>query len=84
MPKGKGTYGKKVGRPKKKKKGKQMATDFKYASQSDLEMYYPQYSQFDAKRQLYGWTLLSSNKYIVQTSLYTLHIVTNTLIDYIQ
>ena len=35
-----------------------MATDFKYANQSDLEMYYPAYSQFDAKRQILGWTLL--------------------------
>ena len=32
-----------------------MATDFKYASQSDLEMYYPAYSQFDTKRQILGW-----------------------------
>ena len=32
-----------------------MATDFKYAAQTDLEMYYPSYSQFDAKRQLFGW-----------------------------
>ena len=30
-------------------------TDFKYASQSDLEMYYPAYSQFDTKRQILGW-----------------------------
>ena len=32
-----------------------MATDFKYAAQSDLEMYYPAYSQYDAKRQVFGW-----------------------------
>ena len=41
-----------------------MATDFKYAAQSDLEMYYPNASQYDAKRQILGWTTLSSNKYI--------------------
>ena len=45
-----------------------MATDFKYASQSDLEMYYPAYSQFDAKRQVFGWSLLSSNKYIADNT----------------
>jgi len=32
-----------------------MATDFKYASQSDLEMYFPAYSQHDAKRQIFGF-----------------------------
>ena len=32
-----------------------MATDFRYASQSDLEMYYPDFSKFDAKRQLFGF-----------------------------
>ena len=37
-----------------------MATDFKYASQSDLEMYYPNASQYDAKRQILGWTTSSS------------------------
>ena len=45
-----------------------MATDFKYASQSDLEMYYPAYSQFDGKRQIYGWPLLSSNKYVADNT----------------
>ena len=45
-----------------------MATDFKYASQSDLEMYYPAYNQFDAKRQIFGWSLLSSNKYIADNT----------------
>ena len=41
-----------------------MATDFKYASQSDLEMYYPAYSQFDTKRQLFSFkTTDTSNQY---------------------
>jgi len=45
-----------------------MATDFRYASQSDLEMYYPAYSQFDTKCQVFGWSLLSSNKYIADNT----------------
>jgi len=46
-----------------------MATDFKYASQSDLEMYYPAYSQFDAKRQVFGWaTTGTSNLYLARNS----------------
>ena len=41
-----------------------MATDFKYASQSDLEMYYPAYSQFDTKRQIFSFkTTDTSNQY---------------------
>ena len=41
-----------------------MVTDFKYASQSDLEMYYPAYSQFDTKRQVFGFkTTDTSNQY---------------------
>ena len=41
-----------------------MATDFKYASQSDLEMYYPAYSQFDTKRQVFSFkTTDTSNQY---------------------
>jgi hypothetical protein len=44
-----------------------MATDFKYASQSDLEMYYSA-SLPDAKRQIFGWTLLSSNKYVADNA----------------
>jgi len=41
-----------------------MATDFKYASQSDLEMYYPSYSQFDTKHQIFGFkTTDTSNQY---------------------
>ncbi len=32
-----------------------MATDFKYAAQTDLGMYYPNFSTYDAKRQIYGW-----------------------------
>ena len=32
-----------------------MATDFKYAAQTDLEMYYPNFSSYDAKRQILGW-----------------------------
>ena len=45
-----------------------MATDFKYASQTDLEMYYPNFSSYDAKRQILGWTTLSSNKYIADNT----------------
>ena len=46
-----------------------MATDFKYASQSDLEMYYPAYSQYDAKRQVFGWTTTgTSNLYLARDS----------------
>ena len=45
-----------------------MASDFRYASQSDLEMYWSGYSQFDAKRQVFGWSLLSSNKYIADNT----------------
>ena len=41
-----------------------MATDFKYASQSDLEMYYPAYSQFDVKRQVFSFkTTDTSNQF---------------------
>ena len=32
-----------------------MATDFKYAAQTDLEMYYPNFSSYDVKRQILGW-----------------------------
>ena len=32
-----------------------MATDFKYAAQTDLEMYYPNFSTYDTKRQIFGW-----------------------------
>ena len=45
-----------------------MATDFKYAAQTDLEMYYPNFSSYDAKRQILGWSLLSSNKYIADNT----------------
>ena len=34
-----------------------MATDFKYAAQTDLEMYYPNFSTYDTKRQIYGWEI---------------------------
>ena len=40
-----------------------MATDFKYASQSDLEMYYPAYSQYDAKRQVFGWVTTGESNF---------------------
>ena len=33
-----------------------MATDFKYASQSDLEMYFSEYHNFDSKRQVFSFT----------------------------
>ena len=46
-----------------------MATDFKYASQSDLEMYYPAFSQFDTKTQIFGWTTTgTSNLYIARNA----------------
>ena len=37
-----------------------MASDFKYASQSDLEMYFSEYHNFDSKRQVFGWTTSSN------------------------
>ena len=37
-----------------------MATNFRYAAQTDLEMYYPNFSSYDAKRQILGWTTSSS------------------------
>ena len=40
-----------------------MATDFRYANQSDLEMYYPAYSQFDTKHQVFGWVVHSGTLY---------------------
>ena len=41
-----------------------MATNFRYASTSDLEMYYPAYSQFDTKHQVFGFkTTDTSNQY---------------------
>ena len=46
-----------------------MATDFKYAAQTDLEMYYPAFSQFDSKSQVFGWTTTgTSNLYIARNS----------------
>ena len=46
-----------------------MATDFKYASQSDLNRYVGDIvTDADSKRQVYGWTLLSSNKYIADNT----------------
>jgi len=38
-----------------------MATDFKYAAQTDLEMYYPNFSSYDSKRQILGWTTETYN-----------------------
>ena len=40
-----------------------MATDFKYAAQTDLEMYYPSFSEFDTKRQIFNWTEVSTSLY---------------------
>ena len=41
-----------------------MATDFRYANTTDLEMYYPAYSQHDSKRQVFGFkTTDTSNQY---------------------
>ena len=46
-----------------------MATDFRYASQSDLEMYFGGYQSFDSKRQVFGWTTTgTSNLYIARNS----------------
>ena len=41
-----------------------MATDFKYAAQTDLEMYYPNFSSYDAKRQILGWVTDSGDRYV--------------------
>ena len=41
-----------------------MATDFKYAAQTDLEMYYPNFSSYDTKRQVYGWTSIGNSRYL--------------------
>tara|TARA_R100000700_G_C3175899_1_gene150795 strand:+ start:1427 stop:2416 length:990 start_codon:yes stop_codon:yes gene_type:complete len=58
-----------------------MATDFKYASQSDLEMYYPNFSQYDAKRQILGWeTTGTSNFY----KAYNTGLITNLFFDGIE
>ena len=46
-----------------------MATDFKYASQSDMEMYYPAFSQFDTKRQIFGWQLSAAGTNFNDTTL---------------
>ena len=40
-----------------------MASDFKYASQSDLEMYFSEYHNFDSKRQIFGWAEHSTSLY---------------------
>ena len=41
-----------------------MATDFKYAAQTDLEMYYPNFSSYDVKRQILGWVATdTTNQY---------------------
>ena len=46
-----------------------MATDFKYASQTDLSHYYPQYNNFSSKKQLLGWTTTgTSHLYLVRAS----------------
>ena len=41
-----------------------MASDFRYANQSDLEMYFSEYHNFDTKHQLFGFkTTDTSNQY---------------------
>ena len=46
-----------------------MATDFKYAAQTDLEMYYPNFSSYDAKRQILGWVATGSgDQYVAKNS----------------
>ena len=37
-----------------------MATDFRYASQTDLSHYYPAYTNFNTRRQLFGWSTSSN------------------------
>ena len=46
-----------------------MATDFTYASTTDLEMYFSEYHNFDSKRQIFGWeTTGTSNLYLARNS----------------
>ena len=46
-----------------------MASDFRYANQSDLEMYFSEYHNFDSKRQVFGWeTTGTSNLYLARNS----------------
>ena len=46
-----------------------MATDFRYASQSDMNRYVGDIiTNADSKRQVYGWSVLSSNKYIADNT----------------
>ena len=46
-----------------------MATDFKYASQCDMNRYVGDIvADADSKRQVYGWSLLSSNKYVADNT----------------
>ena len=40
-----------------------MASDFKYASQSDLEMYFSEYHNFDSKHQVFGWTTTGTSNF---------------------
>jgi len=37
-----------------------MATDFRYASQTDLSHYYPSYTNYKTRRQLFGWSTTSN------------------------
>jgi len=46
-----------------------MATDFRYASTTDLEMYFSEYHNFDSKHQVFGWTTTgTSNLYLARNS----------------
>ena len=45
-----------------------MATDFKYATQSELHRYYPNYSNYDGKRQITGWEISSGSLYIARNT----------------
>ena len=40
-----------------------MASDFKYASQSDLEMYFSEYHNFDSTHQVFGWTTTGTSNF---------------------
>ena len=45
-----------------------MATSSTYCTHRDLKDIYPNMDEFDAKTAIYGWTLLSSNKYVADNT----------------
>ena len=40
-----------------------MASDFRYASTTDLEMYFSEYHNFDSKHQVFGWTTTGTSNF---------------------